>query len=108
MHLPKIPETMGPYRFANNLITIPKIDLRTYIIYIIIYIAALPIINQILRYFNLPSYALYLLYTIYFLIMFYMFGVVTIGYILFINAKNIATDIQSETHVFKHLNISNQ
>ena len=90
-----IPETIGPYTFGNNLITIPKINLRTYIIYILIYIAALPIINQILRYFKLPTYALYILYTIYFLIMFYMFGVVTIGYILFINARNIITDIQS-------------
>lgn len=91
---------VGPYKYGP--LTLPRINLFTYAITLLIYTALLPFLTKINRtYFNLPKIAIYLLYFVYTIALFYFFGTVTIGYIVYQNTRSLGYTIYEETPLSK-------
>ncbi len=80
---------IGPYK--HGVFSIPKINLITLGIYVGIYTLCLPLLYRLQKTLKLPKYVLTIIFIVYILSLFYVFGVVTIGYIIFSNVKNVGT-----------------
>ena len=90
--------TLGPYKFGP--IYIPKIDLVRTAIYLLAFTALLPFVTKAKEQYNIPTPVVTIIYILYALTLFYLFGVVTIGYILVQNVTNIGeTAIRTTTNI---------
>lgn len=87
---------VGPYKYGP--LTLPRTNLLTYAITLLLYTALLPFLSKInSTYFNLPKSAIYLLYIIYAIALFYFFGVISIGYIIYENTREVGKTIYEHT-----------
>ena len=82
---------IGPYKIG--IFEVPKINVIEYMIYMLIYTLTIPFVYNFYKKYKVPKILAIMLIILYFYSMFYFFGIVTFGYIIWLNTKQFSNKI---------------